>query len=179
MANSITDDLLDVFRNHGYQGTTLSKIAEATGLERASLYHRFPGGKQEMAEAVLAEANDYFEAEVIEPLQSSREPHERVRLAVEGLRNFYEDGRKSCLLDVLSLGESAKHFQPQLSSMFEALKDAMATVAKDSGHDQKTAEQLAEEAFIKIQGSLVAARIRGDATPFRKVIERLPNLLLA
>lgn len=179
MGDSITDDLLDVFRTHGYEGTTLSKIAKATGLKRASLYHRFPGGKQEMAEAVLAETNEYFAAEIIGPLQSSKEPRDRVHSAIEGLRTFYEDGHKSCLLDVLSLGKSADHFQPILSEMFDAWKKAMADVAKDSGHDRETANRLAEEAFIRIQGSLVAARIRRDPAPFREVLERLPDHLLA
>ena len=53
--------LVMVFRQHGYEGATLSKISEATGLGRASLYHHFPGGKQEMARAVLESVAAWFE----------------------------------------------------------------------------------------------------------------------
>jgi AcrR family transcriptional regulator len=42
--------LLKLFRQFGYDGVTLSKISQATGLGKASLYHYFPGGKAEMAE---------------------------------------------------------------------------------------------------------------------------------
>ena len=49
----LIERLTSVFRIYGYEGASLSRIAEATGLQRASLYHRFPGGKEEMAEAVL------------------------------------------------------------------------------------------------------------------------------
>ena len=41
--DELLDRLTDVFRTYGYEGASLSKISEATGLQRASLYHRFPG----------------------------------------------------------------------------------------------------------------------------------------
>ncbi|WP_456428804.1 TetR/AcrR family transcriptional regulator [Rhodocaloribacter sp.] len=178
MADSVTDKLIDVFRSHGYEGASLSLLAEATGLKRASLYYRFPGGKREMAEAVLAEVNDFFAAHVVGPLLSAEEPGARVRLAVQGLKAFYEDGRKSCLLDVLSLGEGGALFRPLICRMFTALKDALAAVARDSGHDPVTAERLAEEAVIRIQGALVLARGCNDPTPFLRVVDDLPAFLL-
>src|SRR5437762_12723369 len=45
----------EVFRAHGYEGATLALITEATGLGKGSLYHFFPGGKAQMAAAVLDE----------------------------------------------------------------------------------------------------------------------------
>ncbi len=46
-------DLLErlglLFRANGYDGSSLGDIAAATGLQKSSLYHRFPGGKQQMA----------------------------------------------------------------------------------------------------------------------------------
>ena len=54
------EDLLpqvaEVFRESGYDGTSISRITEKTGLGKGSLYHFFPGGKAEMAAAVLADA---------------------------------------------------------------------------------------------------------------------------
>lgn len=49
--------LLQLFRQYGYDGATLARISEATGLGKASLYHHFPGGKDEMVQAVM----DYLE----------------------------------------------------------------------------------------------------------------------
>ena len=46
--------LLQLFRQHGYDGATLSKISQVTGLGKASLYHHFPKGKDEMVQEVLA-----------------------------------------------------------------------------------------------------------------------------
>ena len=45
----------EVFRAHGYEGASLTLITEATGLGKGSLYHLFPGGKEQMAAEVLAD----------------------------------------------------------------------------------------------------------------------------
>ncbi|MEO0971892.1 MAG: helix-turn-helix domain-containing protein, partial [Pseudomonadota bacterium] len=51
------DDLLDrlssVFREVGYEEASMALLASASGLKKASLYHRFPGGKEQMAREVL------------------------------------------------------------------------------------------------------------------------------
>jgi TetR/AcrR family transcriptional repressor of lmrAB and yxaGH operons len=37
----------EVFRELGYEGTSLSSITDKTGLSKGSLYHFFPDGKEE------------------------------------------------------------------------------------------------------------------------------------
>ena len=41
--------LTEVFQSKGYEAASLQDLARATGLKKASLYHRFPGGKKQMA----------------------------------------------------------------------------------------------------------------------------------
>ena len=48
--------LSNVFRDVGYEAATLTMLAQATGLQKASLYHRFPEGKEQMAREVLQDA---------------------------------------------------------------------------------------------------------------------------
>jgi TetR/AcrR family transcriptional regulator, lmrAB and yxaGH operons repressor len=43
---TVVAKLVDVFYEHGFDGTSLSIISERTGLQRASLYHHFPGVKR-------------------------------------------------------------------------------------------------------------------------------------
>ena len=74
----LIDQLGKVFRIHGYEGASLSLIAEATGLKRASLYHRFPGGKEEMAEAVLTHVDDWFGSHILAPLSEPGKPAARL-----------------------------------------------------------------------------------------------------
>jgi hypothetical protein len=53
---------LQIRVSFGYrEGASLSLISEATGLGKGCLYHFFPGGKEEMADAVLSEIDGWFE----------------------------------------------------------------------------------------------------------------------
>jgi AcrR family transcriptional regulator len=58
----------EVFRAHGYEGASLTLITEATGLGKGSLYHLFPGGKEQMAAEVLADIDGWFELNIYAPL---------------------------------------------------------------------------------------------------------------
>lgn len=179
MDDVIIDKLSDVFRSQGYEGASLSKLSEATGLQRASLYYRFPGGKKEMAEAVLAQIDSRINARILGPLSAPGSPADRVQALVGGLKTLYQNGHASCLLDALSLGEGQNLFGPLIAGAFGAWIDALASVAADSGHDSATAKRLAEEVIISIQGALVLARGQNTNAPFMRVLENLPRNLLA
>ncbi len=45
----VLDRLAAAFRRDGYDGASIARLSAATGLGKASLYHYFPGGKQDMA----------------------------------------------------------------------------------------------------------------------------------
>ncbi len=45
--------LSEAFRRYGDEGATIGRIEQETRLKRSSLYHFFPGGKEEMAKVVL------------------------------------------------------------------------------------------------------------------------------
>ncbi len=170
--------LTEVFRTHGYEGATLSKISEATGLQRASLYHRFPGGKAEMAEAVLNRADEWLQAHALRPLSEPGPPERRLRQMARRLDEFYEGGQQSWLLDSLSFGDGEGTFRDQQRASMEAWVAAIAAVLRGSGLPARTARQRAQDAVIRIEGSLVMARATGDRTPFRRTLRDHPQELL-
>jgi AcrR family transcriptional regulator len=43
----------ELFRRHGYNGTSLAQISAASGATVGSIYHFFPGGKEALAAAVI------------------------------------------------------------------------------------------------------------------------------
>lgn len=171
------DQLLEVFRVHGYEGASLTRISKATGLKRASLYHRFPGGKEEMAKSLLAHADQLFASEILAPLNALGDPKFRIRTMAKRLDNYYMGGRSSCLLDTLSLGDSNQTLLSHIYHSINTWKDAMAKVARDAGLTAVKARRRAEDALVLIQGSLVVARITGDTAPFSRTLKSLPLLL--
>ncbi len=58
--NETIAQLLNVFQKYGYEGATLTRLSEATGFGRASLYHHFAKGKEEIAAVVLNDTNDWL-----------------------------------------------------------------------------------------------------------------------
>jgi AcrR family transcriptional regulator len=168
-----------VFRDVGYEGATLSMLEVATGLKKASLYHRFPNGKEQMANEVLDNAQRWMETHILTPLQGSAAPRARIDAMITSLDQFYSGGNQACLLNMLS--SSRIHggpFTKSIRNMFEAWIDALSTVARDAGVDPKMAQLRAERVIMLLQGSLVLSRGIGSTDPFRKFLKSIPSELL-
>jgi AcrR family transcriptional regulator len=168
-----------VFRDVGYEGTTLSLLEGATGLKKASLYHRFPNGKEQMAKEVLESAQQWLEEHVLTPLHGSAPPKVRIDAMVKRLDQFYSGGKQACLLNMLSSSRIHEGpFTKSIRKMFEAWVDALSAVARDAGADPKAAQLKAERAIMLLQGSLVFSRGIGSTQPFRRFLKSIPSELL-
>jgi len=64
-----------VFRRYGYEGASLSILSRETGLGRSSLHRFFPGGKEDMAMAVLDLTGRFVRDDLMRQL-SARESRE-------------------------------------------------------------------------------------------------------
>lgn len=169
--------LLRLFRQYGYDGATLSKISEATGLGRASLYHHFPGGKDQMVEAVLNFLENWLEQHILQTLTGSGDASTRLQRMCEGLNELYEGGQQPCLFAILLLGSQRDGFHAEVKALFRAWIDAIASVLIESGMDEELAKQRGEDAAISIQGSLILSQGLDDPSPFQRVIQQLSQEL--
>lgn len=82
-------------------------------------------------------------------------------------------------MDVLSIPGGSKELQLALKGAMQAWVTAFAQVAKDSGHGSVAARSRAEEAIVRIEGSLILARVLGDTAGFERVLKLLPDILTA
>jgi len=174
----VLNRLSQVFRDVGYQGATLSMLEQASGLKKASLYHRFPRGKEQMAAEVLAFAGRWVSENVLAVLQGPGKPRARVSRVTRSLKEFYAGGEKACLLNMLAptqvLGEL---FSDTIRQMFEAWIEALATVARDAGVSSRQARARAERVVMLMQGSLVMSRGMGTTRPFELFVKSIPHEL--
>ena len=171
--------LTALFREQGFEGVSLSMIANATGLKRASLYYRFPGGKTDMALAVMDFTQSEFE-EILAPLSDSGSVKKRIRDAARNIEEYYEGGSRSCLMDTLSIStqtEGHDIIAGRIAQSFEGFIGLFANVAREAGASPKEARRRGEDAVVRFEGSLVVARGTGDTGPFKRWLEELPNLL--
>jgi TetR/AcrR family transcriptional repressor of lmrAB and yxaGH operons len=171
--------ITDLFRNHGYDGTSLSRIMKATGLVKASLYHRFSGGKEEMAATVMDRVAGEFASNLLAPLNESGDPAERLRETGERLRKFYGSGKKPCLLDTLTLNRESPFVKARAKAALEFWIDSFARfAAESSGLSPVLAIERAQDAVSALEGGLVIARVSGNRAPFIRAIESLPERLI-
>lgn len=171
----LLEGLLRVFQDYGYEGATLTRISDATGLEKSSLYHRFPGGKDEMAIAVLRHVGQHFQNEVLAALHEDGPREERVAQCAAGLKRFYDGGRRSCLLDTLSMAGGGETIRQEVKALYLAWQAAFAAVAREAGCSPAQAVRRAQEAIGEIHGALVLARATGERRAFLEAIEGLPG----
>lgn len=176
--DEVLDALLEVFRRDGYDGASLAALSAATGLGRSSLYHWFPGGKEDMAGQVLDRVEAWLVRELVEPLGGAGSTRDRLDAMLRTLAAFYDDGERACVLGRLCASVARDRFRPRLSRLFGRWIDALAGLLVESGQAPATARERAEDAVIRIQGALVLCEGLGDPAPFRRVVGRLRDELL-
>jgi TetR/AcrR family transcriptional repressor of lmrAB and yxaGH operons len=170
--------LTGLFRDHGYDGTSLSRIMTATGLGKASLYHLFGGGKEEMAATVMDRVAGEFASNLLARLNDSGDPGERLRETGERLRKFYGSGKKPCLLDTLTLNRQSAVVQARARTALEFWIDSFTQFAESCGLPPALAMERAQDAVSALEGGLVIARVSGNRDPFVRAIESLPERLM-
>lgn len=164
--------LAEVFRAHGYEGTSLTLITQATGLGKGSLYNLFPRGKEQMAEEVLGSIDMWFERNVFAPLRDDRSG-EGIAHMFEATDRYFESGGRVCLVGVFALGGARDTFGKKLRSYFIAWEEALAAALRRQGMTPAQAKDRAEEVVLGIQGALVLARANADNGVFSRALKRL------
>ena len=174
----VLDRLMESFRKHGYDGASLATLSERTGLGKSSLYHHFPGGKEQMALEVLAHLNaslrETFRAVADEP-----RPERKLALLLDALDAFYDGGRTACLLERLVASVDRARFAVPLRETFAGWMSALASIGRAAGLSDAVAQHWAEGAVVRIEGALIVAAGLDDPGVFGRALDELRGTLLA
>ncbi len=163
----------EVFREHGVAGASLSIITEATGLGKGSLYHFFPGGKDEMVAAVLSQIDDWFECNVFSPLENAADPGRAIDGMFDAVADYFRSGNRVCLVGALALVDTRDSFSDAIQSYFDRWVRTLARALQKLEHPRGKAKDQAEHIVLSIQGALVLARASHDNAIFTRAISRL------
>ncbi len=159
----------DLFSVTNYDGVSLAMLSEATGLDKGSLYHFFPGGKKEMVAEALVHKVNRLVIEVFEFLAADVSAGQAVSDFLNGLAAFYDNGKSYCLIGVLSSSSVCELIQEQLEKACEAWQATLGfrldqlAIAKP--------EQQALALLASVQGALLLERFAGDKAPLLSVLE--------
>jgi TetR/AcrR family transcriptional regulator, lmrAB and yxaGH operons repressor len=165
--------VIETFKRKGYDGASLTDLGAATGLAKASFYHRFPAGKPEIGRAALAESGRAFTQEILRPLQSSEPPRARLAAMLKGVQRYYSGETQACLMNTMTIGDGAHLFGKDIKHSIAAWERLIAQAHEELGDSAEAARRKATDTIIRIQGALVLARMSGREDVLSDVLETL------
>ncbi len=169
----------NVFRDNGFDGASLTEISNVTGLGKGSLYHYFPGGKDDMAVAVLERLAVSMRERMLEPLRGVGTPQARLRAMLRVIDAFYDGGRNACVLGSLAVGASRTRFQGHLKNAVAEWIDALRKLAIEAGVKPSEARRRAEDVVVRIEGALIVSAALADGAPFKRALRAIERELLS
>ncbi len=169
--NELIQDLGRIFRANGFDGATLTLLTKGTGLERASLYHHFPKGKSDMAEAVLLQALSDLKFEVVEKLIGEGPPEKRIGQMLVAVEKFYNEGNDICFITIFSLTKVSKKVSDLMNESIllwaRLLENALTEL------EVERPREAAQQALSSIQGALILSNAVNDPRIFKNSLKHL------
>lgn len=168
--------LAEAFREHGFEGASIAHLGAAAGLGKGSLYNFFPGGKEEMAAAVLADVDAWFTGSIFEPLENAPPGDPAAISAIsamfEAVTAYFRSGRRVCLQGAFALGRERDLFAATIAGYFERWIASLTAALRAAGSSEPAARSAAVEVIAAVQGGIVLSRALDNPEIFLQVIEQ-------
>jgi AcrR family transcriptional regulator len=179
MARSVREQMVDsaiiLLAKHGLDGTSFTEVLSASGAPRGSIYHHFPGGKDELIAAAIEVAG----GRAVALLQSfeGRSPAEIVDGFFAMWRAVLERSQFSAGCSVLAVtvagsnGSSgdADGLLRAAGQVFRSWQSALAAVLTAGGVPAEAAEPFATLMIAASEGAVALSRAEQGYGPFDAV----------
>ncbi|TDD91383.1 TetR/AcrR family transcriptional regulator [Actinomadura darangshiensis] len=173
-----------LFREQGYTGTGLKQITAAGEAPWGSLYHFFPGGKEQLGAAAVRHSGDrYLRLFDLVFARAEQDTVQSVRdffqLSVEALRKSdWGDGCPiaTVALEVAGTSEPLRHACAEVFASWEA---AIARRLTAAGIAAEQAGDLATYVLSAFEGALVLSRTAHDVRPLNVTADIVAETLRA
>ena len=170
----------DLLRRRGYAATGLSDIIEASGAPKGSLYYYFPGGKDEIAAAALRHAGDVVERTLSELETSQGSAPAILRAYGEMVAGWMAQSgfRDGCPITttILETATDKAGIAEAGREVFARWRQPLARSLTAAGVEPRRAGELAQLAFMALEGALIMARAEMTEAPIRLAVEEAARL---
>ena len=168
--NRLTDAALLAVREHGYAGTSMQDLLRETGVSSSSMYHFFPGGKEELVADAVRRAGLEAAGQITDVLDR-HDVADAIGVifdaaAAEMEGNGYSLG---CPIGVPATEAPADStaIREAVADVFTAWADAYAAALRDAGHDDHRATALGRFIVAAYEGSVTLARATRSVAPYQ------------
>ncbi|MFI1864197.1 TetR/AcrR family transcriptional regulator [Streptomyces jumonjinensis] len=172
-----------LLQQQGYESTSVKRIAGAAQASPSSVYHFFPGGKQELAIEAMHHGAREFGEMLAEGLASAADPAEATAacallLADDLKRSEWSDGCPVAVTALETIGRvpGLQEAATQALTQWQSLVTAKLT---ESGIAPAAARSLAGTVISMLEGAELLSRVTADDTPLRDAAVHLGQLVRA
>jgi TetR/AcrR family transcriptional repressor of lmrAB and yxaGH operons len=181
--NEVKQKVLDTTRGlmqaQGYNATGLNQIIKESGTPKGSLYHYFPGGKEQLA----SEAIQLAAQELGQKLATAFEHSESLIQAFEaivdvGIQELIEsDFECGCPIATVALEANEGPVLEACQTAFRGAQKLLESRLLLAGYEADQAQRLATFMFGAYEGALILSRTHRDVSPLRGLKDMLPAVL--
>jgi AcrR family transcriptional regulator len=168
-----------LMRERGARATSLDAVLEHSGAPRGSIYHHFPGGREQL----LREAVDYAGRYVERRLERGGDPLAALDLLFDEYCESLvaSDFRAGCPVVAVAVEsrEDGHDLRDDARAAFERWRCALANGLAAAGVDRERADELAVMTIASFEGALILARAFRDTGPLELVRRETRELLQA
>ena len=172
-----------LFRRNGFAATGINEIVEVSGAPKGSLYHYFPDGKDQIAEAAIRFAG----AGLVATMEKLEQEHDTAASMVRAYCKLLAGWMaKSGFRDGCPISTTLLEAAPQSIALTAAGREAFAgwcaviarALVRD-GFGKADARRLATLTVSAIEGALILARVEASASPIDDIAKSLAGALQA
>jgi len=168
-ADRLTDAVLLAIRQHGYNGTSMQNLLRDTGVSSSSMYHFFPGGKEELTAAAIRRSG-LDAADRIARVFDTYEVAEGIERIFAAASNEMEehDFTRGCPIGVPATEAAADSaaIREAVSDVFTTWTDAYTAALRAAGVNDERAASLGSFIVAAYEGSVTLARATRSTQPY-------------
>ncbi|RJL27106.1 TetR/AcrR family transcriptional regulator [Bailinhaonella thermotolerans] len=172
-----------LMQRQGYEATGLKEISREAEATLGSVYHFFPGGKQELAVAAVRHGDLEFAETLREVLDRVEDPAEAVLACTEELAAGMRDSGwlDGCPVSTVALESAGRvpDVQRAAAEAFENWRAIVSAKLRRSGFADDVAEDLAHTIINTLEGAEMSAQVSQSETPLRLAGRHLARLIAA
>jgi AcrR family transcriptional regulator len=164
----ILDATIRLFRRQGYTATGIKQIVSEGNAPLGSVYHYFPGGKEQIGTEALARSGERIRSTIARAADAPDLPaaiNNYFVVNAERLRD--SDYQRGCPIATVAL-ETASDVEPirrVCEDVFGSWQTTLARVFTDAGIDDADAGSLATFVLSSYEGALTMSRALRDIQP--------------
>src|SRR5438105_2777116 len=173
MASGTRDRIIqsssELFRRQGYTGTGVKQIVAEASAPFGSLYHFFPGGKEQLGEEVIRWSGAIYGRLIDEFFLPGADPvaatHDFFAAAAETL--VETDYADACPIATVALevSSTSEPMREACADVFNSWVDAATQRLQDAGLTRPCARALAFSMLASLEGAFVLARALRSTEP--------------